>query len=133
MKAPSPDDTIVAVSTPPGHGGLGVVRLSGDRALEIARTFFRPARPRARFEDRRAVLGVLVDPEKNESFDEAVLTSFRGPGSFTREDVVEISCHGSQVILEEVVRLAVRQGARLAHPGEFTRRAFLRGRIDILQ
>jgi tRNA modification GTPase len=133
VKAPSPDDTIVAISTPPGPGGLGVVRLSGDRALEIAGTFFRPVRTGSGFPERRAVLGVLVEPGKNEPFDEAVVTAFRAPRSFTREDVVEISCHGSQVVLEEVVRLAVRLGARLAHPGEFTRRAFLRGRFDILQ
>jgi len=130
---PSPAETIVAVSTPPGPGGIGIVRLSGDRALEIVRTFFRPRRAVRKLPSRRAIFGHLIEPGRKEPFDEAILTYFRAPFSYTREDVVEVNCHGSPAVLEEVVRLAVRRGARLAHPGEFTRRAYLRGRIDILQ
>jgi len=133
MGIPSLEETIVAVSTPPGAGGIGVVRLSGDRSLEIVRTFFRPRRALRKIPARRAVFGLLREPDSGAPFDEAILTYFQGPASYTGEDVVEVSCHGSPAVLEAVVRLAVRQGARLAHPGEFTRRAFLRGRIDILQ
>jgi tRNA modification GTPase len=128
-----PDDTIIAVSTPPGSGGIGIVRLSGRDALAIARKFFRPRSNVRTFAPRTAVFGTLRDPDRGESFDEGFLTYFKAPHSYTREDIVEISCHGSQAVLEEAVRLGVKHGARLAHPGEFTRRAYLRGRIDILQ
>ena len=129
----SPDDTIIAISTPPGRGGLGVVRLSGDRALEIALRFFRPKKPAAVVSPGKAVLGNLVDPESRRPFDEAYLLDFPAPHTYTRQHVVEISAHGSPAILEEVLRLGARFGARLARPGEFTLRAYLGGRIDILQ
>jgi tRNA modification GTPase len=129
-----PLDTIIAISTPPGIGGLGIVRLSGPRALEIAARVFRAAgRKKGRTPVRRPVLGHLVDPSGGRVFDEAVLTYFKAPHSYTREDVVELSCHGSPVILEEAVRLGVLEGARPAHPGEFTLRALLNGRLDIIQ
>ncbi|HOF82585.1 MAG: tRNA uridine-5-carboxymethylaminomethyl(34) synthesis GTPase MnmE [Acidobacteria bacterium] len=126
-------ETIVAVSTPPGCGGIGVVRLSGPAALKIARTLFRPKKDRRGGEPGRAVLGEVVDPADRRPFDEGFLLHFRAPRSFTGEDVAELHLHGSPVILEEVVRLAVRRGARPALPGEFTLRAFLNGRIDFLQ
>jgi tRNA modification GTPase len=129
----APDDTIIAVSTPPGRGGLGVVRLSGDRALEIALRFFRPKDPASAISPRKAVLGKLVDPESLRPFDEAYLLDFPAPFTYTRQHVVEISAHGSPAVLEEVLRLGARFGARLARPGEFTLRAYLGGRIDILQ
>ena len=129
----SPDDTIIALSTPPGRGGLGVVRLSGSRAREIALMFFRPKRPRAGVPAGRAVLGRLVDSDSGRAFDEAYLLYFPAPRTYTTQDVVEISAHGSPPVLEEVLRLGVRFGARLAGPGEFTLRAFLGGRIDVLQ
>jgi tRNA modification GTPase len=128
------EDTIIAISTPPGHGGLGIVRLSGPRAFPIARMIFKP---RHKSWDEVAagmvVLGDIHDGEKNGPIDEAYLVYFRAPRSYTREDVAEISCHGSPVVLEEVVRLGTKAGARVAHPGEFTLRAFLRGRVDLLQ
>lgn len=128
------DDTIIAISTPPGQGGLGVVRLSGKKALGVAKKIFRPRRKSWRdLSPQRSVLGDIVDAEKKEVVDEAFLTYFIAPHSYTRENVVEISCHGSPVILEEVVRLGARAGARPADPGEFTLRAYLRGRIDIIQ
>jgi tRNA modification GTPase len=127
-------DTIIAISTPPGFGGLGIVRLSGPGALGAAMRIFRaPGLKKGRAPVRRAVLGRLMDPGNGRVFDEAVLTYFKAPHSYTREDVVELSCHGSPVILEEVVRLGVLEGARPAHPGEFTLRAFLNGRLDIIQ
>jgi tRNA modification GTPase len=127
------DDTIIAVSTPLGQGGLGIVRLSGSRAVAIARCFFRPRRSYSRLPARRPLLGVLLDPDSGEAFEEALVTYFPRPRSYTTEDVVEISCHGSPVLLEEVIRLGIASGARHAHPGEFTLRAFLGGRIDMLQ
>lgn len=130
----SPDDTIIAISTPPGFGGIGIVRLSGKNALPIAKRIFRlKKKPGGRILPRLAMIGNLIDLEKNEIFDEAYLIFFPAPHSYTRENVVEISCHGSPAVLEDVVRLGVRAGARLAHPGEFTLRAYLNGRLDIIQ
>jgi len=126
-------DTIIAVSTPPGPGGIGIVRLSGPEALSIASAFFVPLRTVPRFPVRRAVFGRLVDPEGGTAFDEAILTYFRKPRSYTREDVVEISGHGSPFVLDRAVRLGIAAGARPAQPGEFTLRAHLNGRYDIIQ
>ncbi len=127
------DETIIAVSTPFGHGGLGVVRLSGSRALEIALQIFHPKRHYRNIPLRQSVLGQLFDPGTGEPFETAMLIYYPGPHSYTTEDMIEISTHGSPVILEETVRLGTACGARPAHPGEFTLRAYLGGRIDILQ
>jgi tRNA modification GTPase len=128
------EDTIIAISTPPGVGGLGIVRLSGKSALAVAGRIFKSGRGRGSgFPVRRPVLGNLFDPGKKEVIDEAFLTYYKAPHSYTREDVVELSCHGSPVVLEEVVRLGVRAGARPAHHGEFTLRAYVNGRLDIVQ
>ena len=126
------NDTIIAISTPLGFGGLGIVRLSGGQALTLALNLFRPKKT-GKIPVRKPVFGNLYDFKKGESFDEGYLIHFPGPHSYTREDVVEITCHGSPVLLEEIIRLGVKAGARLAHPGEFTLRAYLNGRIDILQ
>jgi tRNA modification GTPase len=127
-------DTIIAISTPPGYGGLGIVRLSGRRAAAIAKALFRPARRiDGAFPVGTAVFGRLYDGEKKELYDEAFLLFHKAPHSYTKEDVVEISCHGSPVVLEETVHLGTKAGARLAHPGEFTLRAYLNGRLDILE
>jgi len=125
------EDTIIAISTPPGYGGLGIVRLSGPRSLAVAKRIFRPRR--GGIAPGKPVFGDLHGPGRGEEFDEAFLTFHKKPRSYTREDVVEISCHGSPVVLEEVVRLGVRAGARPADPGEFTLRAYLNGRLDIIQ
>ncbi|MGD9345027.1 MAG: tRNA uridine-5-carboxymethylaminomethyl(34) synthesis GTPase MnmE, partial [Candidatus Aminicenantes bacterium] len=127
------EDTIIAVSTPPGYGGLGIVRLSGDRALTFAKKIFTPKKQSAEIHPRQPLLGYLVNAQQNERFDTALITYFPKPHTYTREDVVEISCHGSPVILEETVRLGIKAGARHAHPGEFTLRAYLHGRVDIIQ
>jgi tRNA modification GTPase len=127
------EDTIIAISTPAGYGGLGIVRLSGETALGIAKKIFKSKKKGEKILPRCLVLGEIYDRERKESIDEAYLVFFPKPRSYTRENVVEISCHGSPFILEEVVRLGIRAGARPAHPGEFTLRAFLRGRIDVLQ
>jgi len=125
------DDTIVAVSTPPGRGGIGIVRLSGARAVEIAETFCR-RESSGDWEPRKAVMARVVDGE-DETVDRVVLTRFVAPHSFTSEDVVEISCHGSPAVLAFVVEQALAGGARAAEPGEFTQRAYLLGRLDLAQ
>ena len=124
------DDTIVAIATPPGRGGLGVVRLSGLEARNIAFPMLRLAHD---LEAGRAHFGELIDPATRARIDEVVVTFFAKPHSYTTDDVVEISCHGSPVVLRHVVEMALARGARLAEPGEFTMRAFLNGRIDLTQ
>ena len=128
------DETIIAISTPPGHGGIGIVRLSGLKALEVAKKIFRlRGKTWRHVEPLTLVLGDILNGANNGVVDEGFLVYFPGPRSYTREDVVEISCHGSPIVLEEVIRLGTRAGARLAHPGEFTLRAFLNGRLDLIQ
>ena len=124
------DDTIVAMATPPGRGGIGVVRLSGPAAREIAGSMLRL---KHELEPGRAILGDLIEPASGERIDEVVVTCFAKPHSYTTDDVVEISAHGSPVVLRHMVELASTAGARLAEPGEFTMRAFLNGRIDLTQ
>jgi tRNA modification GTPase len=124
------DDTIVAVSTPPGRGGLGVVRLAGPDARSVAAPMLRLAHE---LEPNRALFGELIEPETQERIDEVVVTFFAKPHSYTTDDIVEISAHGSPVVLRHIVELALARGARLAEPGEFTMRAFLNGRLDLTQ
>lgn len=129
----STEDTIVAVATPAGRGGLGVVRLSGALAVEIAQRLV--GRSEA-FVARHATLARVLEPAQDQilrAVDEVVITWFEAPHSYTGEHVVEISGHGSPVLLERIVELAVRAGARLAEPGEFTLRAYLNGRLDLIQ
>ena len=123
-------ETIVAISTPPGRGGIGIVRLSGPHALEIASGLIRTS---GALEPARARLAEVADPDTSAKLDEAMVTYFARPHSYTGEDLVEIAAHGSPVILDMLVRLALRGGARLARPGEFTERAFLAGRLDLTQ
>jgi tRNA modification GTPase len=124
------NETIVAISTPPGRGGIGIVRLSGPHARDIADALLTLRNPLTHAQARYAE---IHDPESKGKLDEAIATFFARPNSYTGEDLVEIAAHGSPVILELLVRLALQQGARLARPGEFTERAFLSGRIDLTQ
>jgi tRNA modification GTPase len=124
-------DTIVAISTPPGRGGLGVVRLSGAAAREIAARMVRFARA-PHWLPWSCQLAELLDSEQR-AVDRVVLTFFARPRSYTAEDVVEISCHGAPVVLRHALSQAITAGARLAEPGEFTLRAYLNGRIDLPQ
>jgi tRNA modification GTPase len=126
------DDTIVAIATPPGRGGIGVVRLAGPESKAIAGRMLHFAGDRA-LEPGRAHFGELLDIESGERIDEVVATWFAAPHSYTTDDIVEISCHGSPVVLRRVVEMAMAQGARLAEPGEYTQRAFLNGRLDLTQ
>ena len=128
----APDDTIVAVATPAGRGGLGVVRLSGPVARSLAAGLLDRSEP---LRARNATVSRIVDTTSTgvEAFDQVVATFFPRPGSYTGDDVVEISAHGSPVLLERIVALACSGGARLAEPGEFTLRAYLNGRLDLVQ
>ena len=127
------DDTIAAISTPPGRGGIGVVRLSGPAALEIATSISRSESGAPLSTPNIAQFGRVIDPASGELVDEIILTYFKAPRSYTGEDVVEISCHGSPIILARVLQMATDRGARIAEPGEFTFRAFLNKRIDLAQ
>jgi len=127
------DDTIVAVATPAGHGALGVIRISGPRALDIVQTI---ATRRTPFAPRHATLTRIrgaADAASGSAIDNVVVTCFQAPHSYTGEDVVELSAHGSPIVLRTIVRAAIAAGARLARPGEFTLRAFLAGRLDLVQ
>jgi tRNA modification GTPase len=129
----SPDDTIVAIATPPGRGGIGVVRISGPHALAIASAIVTRQEP---LEARRATFTRVRDVDAStpsSPVDTVVVTAFPAPHSYTGQDVVEISAHGSPVVLRAVVQGAVGAGARLAQPGEFTLRAFLSGKLDLVQ
>lgn len=131
---PRDSDTITAISTAPGRGGIGIVRLSGRAATSIAEQMVRMGQP---LEHGRARLADVLDPAAGEGssarIDEAVVTYFAAPHSYTTEDVVEIASHGAPVVLEFLLRRAIELGARLADPGEFTQRAFLSGRLDLTQ
>src|ERR1700761_3479735 len=125
-------ETIAAVATPPGRGGIGIVRLSGPGAWPIAARLVRLRRP---LEAGPAVLAEVLDPSDPSAaaIDEAVVTAFAAPHSYTGEDVVEIAAHGSPIVLATMLRSALAAGARLARPGEFTERAFLNHRLDLTQ
>lgn len=128
-------DTIVAISTPIGEGAIGIVRMSGEKSIEIGDKLFISKRGRAIREmaDYSMSYGHAIDPSDGEVVDEVIVSVMRPPRSYTREDVVEINCHGGIVALKRVMDLAVKLGARVAEPGEFTKRAFLNGRIDLSQ
>lgn len=125
-----PNDTIVAISTPQGRGGIGIVRLSGPQAVPIATPFLRLHQPLAPAQARFAE---VLDPATGNRLDEAVVTWFAAPHSYTKEDIVEIAAHGAPVVLDFLLRSCIESGARLARPGEFTERAFLSGRLDLPQ
>ncbi len=128
------EDTIAAISTPPGEGGIGIIRLSGPKAVSIAARMFRPLNGLV-FEEAKSHavhLGHICDEQGN-VIDQVLITIFRRPKSYTAEDVVEISGHGGLRVLQKILGFALSLGARHAEPGEFTRRAFLNGRLDLAQ
>lgn len=126
-------DTICAISTPPGVGGIAVARVSGTDAIEIVNRLWR-GKSLSEAASHTSHLGEIIDPRKEmEPLDTAVATIFRAPGSFTGENVVEISVHGSKWIQRELINLLIRNGCRAAEPGEFTRRAFMNGKLDLAQ
>ncbi len=127
-------DTIAAISTPPGEGAISIVRLSGEEALPIAAKVFRSGQKNLQTVPSHTIhYGHLIDPDKEQLVDEVMVSVMKAPKTFTREDVVEINCHGGIVVVNQILQLLLRQGARLAEPGEFTKRAFLNGRMDLSQ
>lgn len=130
------DDTIAAIATPPGVGGIGIIRLSGPLAFAIGLRIFRTAHPlddNASPPSHRLLYGHVVDSASDTMIDEALVAFMRAPRTYTREDVVEISAHGGPLVLRRILELALATGARAAQPGEMTLRAFLNGRVDLAQ
>ncbi len=131
-----PDDTIAAIATPIGQGGIAIVRLSGPDALKIADRIFRPrnaARMPSKVLTYSVIYGLLIDPANCSPVDEVIVSVMHGPHSYTREDILEINGHGGMVIIRRILEIVLAEGARLAEPGEFTKRAFLNGRISLTQ
>lgn len=127
-------DTIAAISTPPGEGAISIVRLSGEQAISIADAVFQSGKKKLIDVSSHTIhYGHIFDPEKYQMMDEVMVSIMRKPKTFTREDIVEINCHGGIVVVNQILQLVLRQGARLAEPGEFTKRAFLNGRVDLSQ
>ena len=129
------DDTIAAISTPSGRSGIGIVRLSGNEAIKIAdRIFISPKNKKLRqTKSHRILFGYIIDPANNEIADEVLVSIMKSPSTYTKEDIVEINCHGGVLPQRKILELVLAHGARLAEPGEFTQRAFINGRIDLTQ
>jgi tRNA modification GTPase len=143
------NSTIAAIATPGGRGGIGIIKLSGPRAVSIATKIFSPAGSKLKcttgvspcpkdnsqggFQSHRLYLGLIIDPANRRIVDEVLLCVMKAPRSYTKEDVVEINAHGGQIAVTTILELVLRQGGRIAEPGEFTKRAFLNGRIDLTQ
>lgn len=125
-------DTIAAVSTPPGNGGIGIIRVSGNLSAAVGHSIFKPVYDGG-LVSHRFSFGIIHDAATGERVDEAMAVYMRAPRSYTREDVLELHCHGGWLVVERVLVLVLSCGVRLADPGEFTRRAFLNGRIDLIQ
>ena len=129
----SNQDTIAAISTPVGIGGIGIIRISGPRALAITQALFLSASSREATRSHHLTLGNIVDPARGTIIDQVLLNYMKAPKTYTREDVVEINCHSGPLVLKKILELVLKEGARLADPGEFSLRAFLNGRIDLTQ
>lgn len=132
------EDTIAAISTPAGTGGIGIIRISGNEAVEIANKIFRGVSKRAAGKDAVARMsshtikyGTIVDPNTEELLDECLISVMKAPHSYTKEDVVEINCHGGYAVMRKILSILFQIGARPAEAGEFTKRAFINGRIDL--
>lgn len=125
-------DTIAAISTPLGEGAIGIVRLSGTDSFKIAQKIFK-GKDLTSVAGHTLNYGHIVDPDKDEILDEVMIGAMRSPKTFTREDIIEINTHGGIAVTNEILQLVIREGARLAEPGEFTKRAFLNGRVDLTQ
>ena len=127
------EDTIAAIATPPGTGSIGIIRVSGPRSRDIASLIFRPSNKTAGFDSHRLYHGDIISPDTGRVIDEVLISFMMKPRSYTGEDILEINCHGSAFILQSVLSLVIKAGARLAEPGEFTKRAFLNNRINLSQ
>jgi tRNA modification GTPase len=127
------EETIAAISTPFGESGIGIVRMSGSLAEPIAKKIFKPKRDQSYFISHHFHYGEIIDKKSGNPVDEVLIVLMKSPKTYTREDIVEIHCHGGYFILQKILELLLKEGARMAQPGEFTKRAFLNGRIDLTQ
>ncbi len=129
------DDTIAAIATASGEAGIGIVRISGEKSLDIIDDIFisKQEKKLSSYPARRITYGYIKNPDKGQIIDEVLAHYTRGPYTYTKEDVVEINCHGGTIPLKKILELIIKKGARIAEPGEFTKRAFLNGRIDLAQ
>lgn len=129
------DDTIAAIATAPGEAGVGIIRISGEKALDILnRIFISKSNNKAKeYPTRRLIYGHIYDPETDKKIDEVLIAYMKAPFTYTKEDIVEINCHGGMIPVKRILELVLRNGARMAEGGEFTKRAFLNGRIDLAQ
>ncbi|MEJ7186323.1 tRNA uridine-5-carboxymethylaminomethyl(34) synthesis GTPase MnmE [Staphylococcus epidermidis] len=126
-------DTITSISTPMGEGAIGIVRLSGPQAIEIGDILYKGKKKLSEAETHTINYGHIIDPETNETVEEVMVSVLRAPKTFTREDIIEINCHGGILTINRILELTMTYGARMAEPGEYTKRAFLNGRIDLSQ
>jgi tRNA modification GTPase len=130
---PNQEETIAAISTPFGESGIGIVRISGSLAESIAKKIFRHKKEQSSFISHHFHYGEIIDPKSGNPVDEVLIILMKSPKTYTKEDIIEIQCHGGYFILQKVLELVLREGARMAQPGEFTKRAFLNERIDLTQ
>lgn len=126
-------DTITSISTPMGEGAIGIVRLSGPQAIEIGDILYKGKKKLSEVETHTINYGHIIDPETNETVEEVMVSVLRAPKTFTREDIIEINCHGGILTINRILELTMTYSARMAEPGEYTKRAFLNGRIDLSQ
>ncbi|QUH19349.1 tRNA uridine-5-carboxymethylaminomethyl(34) synthesis GTPase MnmE [Alkaliphilus sp. B6464] len=129
------DDTIAAIATAPGEAGIGIVRISGDKSIDLTDQIFRSKEGKklSEYKPRRITYGYIIDPKTDKRVDEVLVSYMKGPNTYTKEDIIEINCHGGMIPVKNILELVLRMGARAADPGEFTKRAFLNGRIDLAQ
>jgi tRNA modification GTPase len=127
------EETIAAISTPFGESGIGIVRISGSLAEPIGKRLFKPRKDQPYFVSHHLHYGEIIDPQSGNPVDEVLIVLMKYPKTYTKEDILEIHCHGGYFVLQKVLELVLREGARMANPGEFTKRAFLNGRIDLTQ
>jgi tRNA modification GTPase len=132
-EAAGEEETIAAISTPVGESGIGIVRMSGPRAESIVRKLFKPRKGPTELTSHHFHYGEIINPRTGKSVDEVLVVLMKAPRTYTREDIVEIHCHGGYLILQKILELVLSEGTRIAQPGEFTKRAFLNGRIDLTQ
>lgn len=126
-------DTIAAISTPVGEGGISIIRISGEEAVAVAKKLYHGSKDLAKVATNTINYGHIIDPDSGAEVDEVMVSIMRAPHTYTREDVVEINCHGGLLATNRILQLTLSHGARLAEPGEFTKRAFLNGRLDLSQ
>ena len=127
------EDTIAAIATPFGTGGIGIIKISGPKSFEIAKKIFRRKAQSSELKPYHLHYGEVIDTQDGSVIDEALLSFMQKPTSYTKEDVVEINCHSGFLVLQKVLEIVLKEGGRLAEPGEFTKRAFINGRIDLSQ